>query len=224
MTRISIVSFGCWVAVCLQSPALGAIITVPHVVVPVGTAFADIPVMISGGEEVTDMSAIVASGQGGTLNNRPPAPFIIESDADSGAPIFDYTGSIWENLTDAPAGFILFDGGAPAPEQVVDENVVAIEDDEFTTADGILFTFRVDTSGMTPGQTAELALAVADFRGRPVQTTLTRSGVDVPINFQAGSISIEPAAAIPESSTLLLLSFAAVAVGGWRYRRYRRAA
>ena len=56
-----------------SAPARSEVIDIPNLVVDVGTPFVDIAGAISGGDDITDMSAIVFSGRGGSLTsaNKP---------------------------------------------------------------------------------------------------------------------------------------------------------
>ena len=200
MKRSLVLTAGLLAAFAVQ--ARGAVIDIPNLVVDVGTPFVDVAVAISGGDSITDMSAIVFSGRGGSLTGNPDAPPLIDiSPSDPATPVFDYAGSIWEDTTNAPGGFTPSAGVLPPPSELLDEQVTLNTSGQNVVADGTLLTFRVDTSGLADGDSFELSLGEPGLQ----LTTLTNSGAAVDVTFNNGSISARSAtAAIPEPSSLLL--------------------
>jgi hypothetical protein len=166
----------------------------------------------SGTEQINGFQFRMAVGDGGAVaGGTDTGPVITAVDLVTGTP--------WQNANPnvGPA-----QPGLPnlVHFQAVDFNNVNLSNG------ARIATVTFDTTGITE---EFLSLRLADTFGglssfftRPVAAGGDPTLPGLTIN--NGTIQVGTAAAIPEPGSLLLLSLAGVAAGGWRYRRRRRAA
>ena len=139
-----------------------------------GETTIDIPVMISGGEALTDLVALVQVGDGGTVAGNPAQPQITA---------LSLVGSIWDA---APGGFTQFFGDSATPASLIDPSISLNETGETVAADGLLFTLTLDPTGFAPGSSYTISLA--DTAGGSTQAQA--SGDPVDLQFDTGVLDI----------------------------------
>jgi hypothetical protein len=135
--------------------------------VPLGTTTVQVPVLISGGDAITDMAGLAEVGS-------PPA----------GGPTItavSYTGSIWNN---APGGYVSFFTDAP-PAATVGPNVSLRVAGQSVSANGLLLTLTVNIAGRPAG---DYPVRFSNTQGGSTQLA---NGINlVPATYAAGVIRI----------------------------------
>jgi hypothetical protein len=148
----------------------------------------EIPIMITGGDSVTDMIFRVQVADGGAdVGGSIDGPEITG---------IHFNGSIWGN---APGGFTNFSGGTA--KQLLRHNVSvgASDQDPSVQAAGILATVIINPFGFQIGQTFTLNVS-GTFNG---DTQLKNQEQDVAVTFDNGTIEI-----VPEPASLTVLGVA----------------
>lgn len=152
-----------------------------------------VPILVSGGDAVTDMTAYFQIGDGGLAFGGTPGPKITG---------IDFTGSIWEGSSGFSAAATFTGGSSPTPTQI-EEVVVSLETSgETVAASGLLCTLILDTEGFAPGETFELKITNAVPPDNVTTTEFTNAGAPVPANLSNGTLVLTDASAPVEAPAL----------------------
>jgi hypothetical protein len=196
MARLSLTAMCC----LLHSIAVGATIEVGDVQLAPNTANQMVMFFASGTEMVGGFEFAIQVGDG----TGPGLPRITSVDLT--------TGTIFEGQEDL------------VETQVEEEDFARLSTVEWETtapltlgANGKIATVTFDTTGIqAPVQTQ---LLLSGVKGALDSGFVTSLGGQVPTTVTNGQITIAAVAAIPEPGSLVLLTLAGVAAGGWRWRR-----
>ena len=164
-----------WLLILLAwVPSSGAALrlVVGNSTVPSGTNRIQIPILISGGDLLTDMVGVIQLGDGGPLVGGTPGPVL---------QAITYGGSIWSGA----AGGFDTNATIALPAQLYDPNVILRVSGQKVPGQGVLFTLIVDTAGVAPGF---YELRLGQVRG--FSTSFQNGGVDVPATIVNGWIAV----------------------------------
>lgn len=159
-----------WAALIIQAPSLSF---------PPGTNLIQVPIMVSGGDLVTDMVGVIQIGDGGPLVGGTSGPVITA---------VSYAGSIWAI---APGGFATTNT-ITLPAQIYDPNLSLNVPGQRVPGNGLLLTLTVDVSGFGPGAYPLRMGGIVP----PIDTNTTfntqfqNSGTNVPVNIINGCITL----------------------------------
>lgn len=145
---------------------------------PLGATTITVPIMISGGDLMTDMVGAVQIDDGGPLGGS--------SVVGPEVTAISYVGSIWE---DAAGGFTHF-ATVPLPAQFSDPSLSLNTGGETVVAAGLLMELSVDITGFAVG-VHQLALTgtlggdtMFQNAGSPVVATITSGSIVIPTPIQ----------------------------------------
>lgn len=190
------------IAASLVSVSTGATIGVGTWDVPVGSSAFEIPLVIEGGDTITDAQLYVQVADGGAgVGGSIDGPDIVNVEVKP----FDIGGgveaSIWAS---APGGIVTPLTVATQLDQFWEVLIELDQAGESVAADGLLAVITIDASGFTEGESFELRLAgVAGGN----DTFLLDDGADVPLTVTNGVINIvpEPASVVMLGASVLVL-------------------
>ncbi len=148
-----------------------------------------IPVYVSGGAMVSGVNFNLQVGDGGPASGGTPGPVFTKLDFVTNSIFqFDYSDPVDE-------------GSVP---QVLTEYILTANNGDVVSADGLLATVTIDTTGFFPGQAFPLLIAntlngPTSFSDAPIPGTMTN-----------GLITI-----VPEPSSIALLAAGGIVLAGW---------
>lgn len=165
----------------LAHSACGAVtLTVGTHRVQPGTAPVRVPVLIAGGQPVSEMAAVVLVNGGGLLLGGLPGPGIVA---------IDFADSIWGS---GDAERVVF-GAEPGGAQFAEPSVALRTAGRSVSASGLAFSLVLDVAGLPAGQ---YSIALGSSDPAIGVSRLYLAGVPVPVTLNPGSLEIagsEPA-------------------------------
>ncbi|MEM6688058.1 MAG: hypothetical protein AAF664_01435 [Planctomycetota bacterium] len=203
----------CIILVGFTSSLSAAVISIPDMFVVEGTDTVEFIVTIDGTEQIVGVtSAIVQVGDGGpALGGSSTTPQITST---------DFSQSIFFNGATAPGGVDPIIGGSlPTPSAIIDPGINLNQPaTDFVIANGELFRFTLNTSGLTAGQSFTLTMDTLGTLGQTTELQLLGGTTQTPMFAPTGSLTVT---AIPEPlSGMLMMAVAATAACSRRTRSF----